>query len=87
MRLAILGKITNYLFNHLLFESGDQLVKRYNNKPNHVKKVENTNKENQDNQRDKLLERMRMKEKNRAKSEGSKGSSDLTKKVNKKILD
>lgn len=87
MRLAILGKITNYRFNHLLFESGDQSVKRYDIKPSHIKKVENTNKENQDNQRDKLLERMRAKEKNRAKSEGSKGSSDSIKKDNKKILD
>lgn len=87
MRLAILGKITNYRFNRLLFESGDQSVKRYDIKPSHIKKVENTNKENQDNQRDKLLEQMRAKEKNRAKSEGSKGSSDSIKKDNKKILD
>ena len=87
MRLAILGKITNYRFNRLLFESGDQSVKRYDIKPSHIKKVENTNKENQDKQRDKLLERMRAKEKNRSKSEGSKGSSDSIKKDTKKILD
>ncbi|GEK35815.1 hypothetical protein ACFFRT_01815 [Enterococcus thailandicus] len=62
-------------------------MKRYDIKPSHIKKVENTNKENQDKQRDKLLERMRAKEKNRSKSEGSKGSSDSIKKDTKKILD